>query len=222
MGRQLERMQHSAITPRSGLQWCEEAARGFPSHFCREDKAEQSACKHSDNLFACPSCVRHLSRVGKLWSGFCLFVYCFSRCGKLQFLFRDFVLVRLFLLSVFELTEKSKVSRFSLTNTTKHSGKQMNGVLLADFKYIHGEQGELSSRAPGLWSKGRGFDSPATGAAAAAFSSPGSTFCADSCFRIRRSTPVLPQQHSLLQGQLSVLTLVSVSGVPPLCYRSST
>ena len=32
------------------------------------------------------------------------------------------------------------------------------------------------------------------GAAAGEFSSPGSTFCADSYFGIR-STPVLPQQH---------------------------
>ena len=55
-----------------------------------------------------------------------------------------------------------------------------------------GKRGHLSGRTPDSWSKGRGFES-----------------------RQER------RKNFLLQGQLSVLTLISVS-VPPPCYRSST
>ena len=63
---------------------------------------------------------------------------------------------------------------------------------LFDYAGICSNNGRRVVRAPDSWSKGRGFES-------------------------------LQEQREnvLLQGQLSVLTLISVS-VPPPCYRSST
>ena len=62
---------------------------------------------------------------------------------------------------------------------------------LVDYAGICNNNGRRVVRAPDSWSKGRGFES------------------------------LQEQRENVLQGQLSVLTLISVS-VPPPCYRSST